>query len=82
MLAFKLCWILPCILVISSILVFSSSEKPRKLTMQSWNGGTLNSFLKSSTDAQKSLKTKVHSSKTSLTEIINISEADQFMNLQ
>lgn len=45
----------PCISVISSILFCSSSENPRKLKMQSWNGGTLNSFLNSSSAAQKSL---------------------------
>lgn len=47
---------LPCISVISSMFFFSSSENPRKLKMQSWNGGTLNSFLNSSAAAQKSLK--------------------------
>ncbi len=46
----------PCFCVLSSMLVLSSSEKPRKLSTQSWNGGTLNSMRNSSLPAWKLLK--------------------------
>lgn len=45
----------PCLRVLSSMLAFSSSEKPKKLRMQSWNGGTLNSVRNSSAPAWKCL---------------------------
>lgn len=48
----------PCFWVLSSMLVFSSSENPRKLNTQSWNGGTLNSVRNSSLPAWKLLKPK------------------------
>lgn len=40
----------------SCMLAFSSSEKPRKLRTQSWNGGTLNSVRNSSCPAWKFLR--------------------------
>lgn len=47
----------PCLRVLSSMLAFSSSEKPRKLRTQSWNGGTLNSDRNSSSPACNDLDT-------------------------
>lgn len=46
----------PCFSVLSSMLTFSSSEKPKKLRTQSWKGGTLNSDRKSSLSAWNWLK--------------------------
>lgn len=48
----------PCFWVLSSMLVLSSSENPRKLNTQSWNGGTLNSVRNSSLPAWKLLNQK------------------------
>ena len=55
----------PCLRVLSSMLAFSSSEKPRKLRTQSWKGGTLESVRNFSSsawkDLGKQLPTHIHS---------------------